>query len=348
MNRAPLTSATLQSLSLLVLSFFSSGCFTVNYLTQAAVGQAGLLLRSRPLSAVLVDENIHANIRRQLSFVPEVRAFGESHGLWPTDNYQEFTDLHRSAAVFLVQACAPLAFEPKRWTFPVAGTVPYLGFFNADEARAYAQSVERQEHLDVDVRGASAYSTLGWFKDPILSTMLSEEPESLGLLANTILHESVHATVYVPGQSSFNESLASFVADALTPQWLTARFGPKSRELSRYQEAMASHEKRTLEFHNIYERLDALYGSSLTDEEKRSRKQSILSELKVTLKSRRDINNATLFGYRTYDTDKQGFERALQRVNGDWTQLFHALRELPASRFKEPNTTDFANVLASI
>lgn len=348
MNRAPLTFASLQSLSLLTFSVLSSGCFTMSYLTQAAVGQAGLLLHSRPLSTILADANVSANTRRQLSFVPEIKAFGESHGLWPTNNYEKFNDLHRPAAVWLVQACEPLAFKPKRWSFPIAGTVPYLGFFNSDKARAYAKDIQQHERLDVDVRGASAYSTLGWFKDPVLSTMLSDAPESLGLLANTVLHESVHATVYVPGQSSFNESLASFVADELTPKWLSARFGPKSMELIRYQEAMASHETRTLEFHKAYEKLDALYSSSLTDAEKRAQKQTILTELKSAVKSRRDLNNATLFGYRTYDTDKQGFERALARTSGDWTQFFYALRDLPPSRFKEPNTTDFANVLDSI
>lgn len=320
----------------------------MSYLTQAAVGQAGLLLHSRPLSTVLADSNISSTTRRQLSFVPEIKAFGESHGLWPTDNYEKFNDLHRPAAVWLVQACEPLAFKPKRWSFPIAGTVPYLGFFNSDKARAYAQNIQQQEHLDVDVRGASAYSTLGWFKDPVLSTMLSDAPESLGHLANTVLHESVHATVYIPGQSSFNESLASFVADTLTPQWLSARFGPKSLELTRYQEAMASHEKRALEFHKAYEKLDALYGSNVTDDEKRAGKQAILAELKMTVQSRREINNATLFGYRTYDTDKRGFERALARASGDWTQFFYALRDLSPSQFNEPNTTDFANVLDSI
>src|SRR5262249_41967930 len=153
--------------------------------------------------------------------------------LTATENYVRYTQLDRDAAVYVVQAAPPLELKPRLWSFPIVGTVPYLGWFNVKDAKAYAQTLA-QQGLDVDVRGASAYSTLGWFKDPVLSTMIGEGDGALGELANTVLHESTHATLYVKGQSAFNESLASFVGDRLARDWLATRFGEGSRQLKAY------------------------------------------------------------------------------------------------------------------
>src|SRR5690606_33885389 len=134
-------------------------------------------------------------------------------GLNRTRNYDHYADLQRPAAVWVVQAAPRLELTERAWSFPIVGTVPYLGFFDETEAQAFARELELAEDLDVDVRTAAAYSTLGWLRAPVLSTMIADGPEALGELVNIVLHESVHATVYVPGQSAFDESLASFVAD---------------------------------------------------------------------------------------------------------------------------------------
>jgi len=160
-------------LLLLVTMALGSGCFTTGYLLQAASGQYELLHVARPLSVVREDPAVPPRIRALLSKVPAIKRYGQLNGLTPTGNYERYAELHRPAAVRVVQGCKSLAFEPKRWAFPLVGTVPYPGFFNPEAARAFAAELAKQEgDLDVTVRTASAYSTLGWFKDPVLSTMM--------------------------------------------------------------------------------------------------------------------------------------------------------------------------------
>src|SRR4029078_3952588 len=133
----------------------------------------------------------------------------------------------RPAAVWVVSACEQLRFRSKEWHFPIVGSFPYLGWFDLEQAKAFADEL-RAESWDVDVRGAHAYSTLGWFRDAVLSTMIPEGKEALGELVNVVLHESVHATVYIEGQAFFNESIASFIADRLTDHYLIQTRGNKS------------------------------------------------------------------------------------------------------------------------
>ncbi|MBL8952970.1 MAG: aminopeptidase [Myxococcaceae bacterium] len=321
------------------------GCFTARYLTQAAVGQAQLIGSGRPLSSVVKNPKTPPHVQRLLGRVPAMKAFGEKRGLKPTENYGRYSDLHRGAAVWVVQACKPLKFEPLRWSFPIAGTVPYLGFFDEGAARAYAETLKAGEELDVDVRGAGAYSTLGWFKDPVLSTMIGDGPDALGWLTNTVLHESVHATLYIPGQSSFNESLASFVADKLTAEWLAQPGNAKPGEAKAYSDAFAAGTQRVKRLHRAYEELDALYGSSVSDDEKRAKKAELLAELKSDLKTKRNFNNAALAGYRTYDTGGPAFERLLERCGNDLGELMKRVGTLEGSSFPEPQMEDFSPVI---
>jgi predicted aminopeptidase len=324
------------------------GCFTVRYLSQAAVGQAQLIGRARPLSSAIKDPETEPYVQKLLGLVPEVKGYGETMGLEPTDNYARYTDLKRPAAVWVVQGCAPLAFEPKRWSFPIVGSLPYLGFFDEKKAWEYAKQVAAEEHLDVDVRGASAYSTLGWFKDPVLSTMLGDGADGAGWLANVVLHESVHATLYVPGQSSFNESLASFVADQLTGKWLTQRFGDGSREVKAYREAEKKSSERVKRLHRAFEELDAVYRSKASDDEKRAKKAELFAQLKADLGTKRELNNATVFGFRTYDTGGPAFSRLLMRRGGDVREFLAAVRTLDAASFPEPQTDDFSKVIDAL
>jgi predicted aminopeptidase len=247
----------------------------------------------------------------------------------------------------VVQGCAPLAFSVRRWEFPIVGTVPYLGFFKEADAKAYAEQLAKEEKLDVAVRGAQAYSTLGWFDDPVLSTMLGEGPGAVGDLAETILHESVHATVYVPGQSWFDESLASFIAEGLTPDWLAERFGPESSEARAYAEGQARSERFGKELHATYDALDKVYKSGVTDEKKRAEKQRILEGLRDTLGMKRVLNNASLAGSKTYATGRGGFVR-LKAACGSWGRFLGAVATLKASDFGKPQQENFEPVLEAL
>ncbi len=332
-------------LLLLVAMLGASGCFTTGYLLQAASGQYELLHVARPLSAVKEDLTVPPRIRALLAKVPAIKRYGQLNGLTPTGNYERYADLHRPAAVWVVQGCKSLSFEPRRWAFPIVGTVPYLGFFTPEAARGFAADLGRHESdLDVTVRTASAYSTLGWFKDPVLSTMIPEGPEAFGELANVILHESVHATLYVKNQSAFDESLASFVADELTWLLVVGRSGLQSEEAK----AMIAADERSARFvqetHRAYEELDAIYRSMRSDAQKRALKEARLAQLQQTLGLRRRFNNADLAGSRTYDTGRPAFER-LRRACGGLPKFLAAVKSLREEDFETSQQQEFDQVI---
>jgi predicted aminopeptidase len=324
-----------------------SGCFTMGYLAQAGAGQVSLLVKARPLSRAIADPKTDPHVGRALEWVPDMKRFGESQGLNPTQNYVRYTALNRDAAVYVVQASPPLELKPKLWSFPIVGTVPYLGFFDVKAARDYGETLSK-EGLDVDVRGAAAYSTLGWFKDPVLSTMISSGDGALGELANTVLHESTHATLYLTGQSAFDESLASFVGDRLARDWLQLRFGAESRQLKTYDADQHAWRERVLRLHQAWGELDALYRSSLSDADKRARKTELLAALKAELHTKRALNNATLTGYRTYDTGGAAFEKLLLACDSDFPRFVATVRTLEASDFPTPQMEDFSPVIEAL
>lgn len=337
----------MRGLLLLVVVVAASGCFGTRYVLQAAAGQYELLHVARPLKTAREDPDVPERIRALLAKVPAIKRYGELNGLTPTENYERYADLKRPAAVWVVQGCAPLAFEPKRWSFPIVGTVPYLGYFDEASARATAAQLAKDEPLDVTVRTAAAYSTLGWFKDPVLSTMIPEGPEAFGELANVILHESVHATVYVPSQSAFNESLASFIADELTWRLVVGRSGLQSPEARAWLEGEARSQRFGRAAHAAYEDLDALYRSSASDDEKRAKKAARLEALSRELGTRRRFNNADLAGFRTYDTGRPAFER-LMRACGGLPGVLAAVKTLTPKDFPEPQANDFTAVVDAL
>jgi predicted aminopeptidase len=244
-----------------------------------------------------------------------------------------------------VQACAPLSFDARRWDFPIVGSVPYLGFFDPAAARRYAAELARSEGLDVDVRPASAYSTLGWFEDPILSTMIPNGPEALGEIANTVLHESVHATLYINDQSTFNESLASFVADGLTERLLVSSLGADAPETLAWLAMQRRYRAATAQLHAAYLELDALYRSGRNETEKRTEKERILAAAAAQLRRAKPLNNAALMGYRTYDAGAPAFERLLAACNGSWRRTLAMLETLDRSSFSRRQQEDVGEVV---
>jgi predicted aminopeptidase len=246
-------------------------------------------------------------------------------------------------AVWVVSACEPLEFKSREWHFPIVGSFPYLGWFDLNQARSYADDL-RKDGLDVDVRGAQAYSTLGWFRDAILSTMIPEGDESLGELVNVVIHESVHATVYISGQAYFNESVASFVADHLTDQYLASR----PRELKAYTDAVASGEGRRKRLHEAYEQLSRLYASDQPREAKLMEKKRLLGTLKQELSFKREINNATLIQYKTYHTGSADFDALWKACGEDSRRFMKAAATLRGDSFQKSQQEDLKPVLEAL
>ena len=294
------------------------------------------------------DERTPPRVRALLLEVPQVKAFGERKGLKPTSNYQEYVQLPRPAAVWVVSACRPLKFESKEWSFPLVGRFPYLGWFSREGAESFAEDL-RKEGWDVDVRGAAAYSTLGWFRDAILSTMISRGEEALGELVNVVLHESVHATWYVDGQAFFNESLASFVADRLTSDYFSLAQGKDSPLFAAYLEAQKRGAGRVKKLHEAFVALDRIYAdSALSDEVKLARKGEQLARLKTELGFQRELNNATLVQFKTYSTGFQEFERLLAHCGGDGRRFWKKMREVTSGHFPSSQAQELREVIAPL
>jgi predicted aminopeptidase len=326
-------------------AFLSTGTFAARYLFQAARGQYSLLRTARPLAEATQDPATPAATRRLLSAVGAIKAYAEEQGLQPTGSYGRYADLHRPAAAWIVQACAPLSFEVKRWRFPLVGSVPYLGFFDESAAKDYAATLAREGALDVDVRPARAFSTLGWFSDPILSTMLRTGDDAMGALANVVLHESVHATVYVKDQSAFDESLASFVADRLTGRWLAIAFGADAPETKAWIEAHGRDRAFVERMHRTYGELEALYQSSRSVPAKIAEKARVLAAVAEELRLARPPNNASLAGYWTYGSGEAAFGRLFTACGENWPRVLQATATLSAGDFSRPQLGEFDAVV---
>jgi predicted aminopeptidase len=326
-------------------SLGTTGCFTAGYLAQAACGQIGIVHAARSIPKVVADPATPERTRDLLSSVQSIKAYGQAHGLKPTRSYARYSDLDRPAAVWVVQACAPLAFDVKRWQFPIVGSTPYLGFFDATAARDYADTLGAREGLDVEVRGASAYSTLGWFDDPVLSTMILPGDGAQSSLANVVLHESVHATLYVKNQSAFDESVASFVADRLTLSWLEGSFGRDASETRAWVVGSARERTYVERLHRAYSELDALYRSHASDADKRTAKARILAEVREELGLSQPLNNAALAGFKTYETGTPAFEGLLRACGGSWKRFLSVLGTLTETDFQRTQQGDFDAVI---
>lgn len=319
-------SCDIRRAALLFGAFCLEGCFTAHYLAQATRGQLEILEHRRPLDDVIRDPTTPAETRVLLEEVDGIKRFAAANGLAATKNYSRYTDLKREAAVWVVSASERLAFRSVTWWFPITGSVPYLGWFRFEDAARFAFELQ-QQGLDVNVRTASAYSTLGFFEDPILSTMLGKngkDKDALLDLANTILHESLHATFYVPARTDLSESVASFVGDELTRDYLDVRFGKGSQERQRYEANEARGKRWIARMLAAKAELTALYAAD--DPDKLRKKGLILTRLRADLKLKHAVNNATLAELHSYSSGQEELAVALRCVDRDWPRFLALLR----------------------
>lgn len=321
------------------------GCFELRYLSQAAHGQREISVYARPIEDVRTDPDVPDATKALLAHVRQVKNFGELSGLRPTDNYQSYADLQRRAAVWVVSAAEPLSFRTKTWSFPIVGEVPYLGWFSKADAVAHAKELDAAG-WDVSIRPASAYSTLGWFRDPVLSTMLSRGTGSVGDLAETILHESVHATFYVPGQTPLNESVASFVGEVLAERYLDHAFGPRSKERLAYGASRREGERRAALLVAAHDDLAAIYESAAPPAEKLAKKTERLLALQKALGDRVLLNNAALAQWSAYNQGRPELGELLRGCGGDTKRLLALLEGLRGRPLGNDNREDLGVLLA--
>jgi predicted aminopeptidase len=246
----------------------TSGCAKLGYYTQAIGGQLEILVKRRSIPALLDDPDTAPELKARLSPILEMRAFAsEELGLPDNKSYRTYVDLKRPYVVWNVFAAPEFSLEPVDWCFLFAGCISYRGYFSERDAQKFANKLA-QDNYDVYVAGISAYSTLGWFHDPMLNTMLRRtEPEIAGL----IFHELAHQVVYVRDHTEFNESFALTVELEGIKRWLAAK-----GSADQFQKYLVR-KKRRGEFIQLVmklrDQLDEIYARETGDDKKRAAKQ---------------------------------------------------------------------------
>lgn len=194
-------------------------------------GQMHIISNAQPIDEVLHDTTLNDKYRNKLILIEFIRKYAvDSLGLKESKNYTTFYDQKDQPVLWVLTACDPLKFKPYEWHFPLLGNVPYKGFFREDLGKA-AEAELRKQVLDVNLSTTGGWSTLGWFKDPVLSNMLKR---SEGQLAELIIHELTHATIYIPDNVDYNENLATFIGEQGAIKFLSSNYGPDSKELKAY------------------------------------------------------------------------------------------------------------------
>jgi predicted aminopeptidase len=339
------------SLSFFLLAWLSAplaGCSTVRYVAQAAAGQWELAAAARPIPEVIEDPATPPLTRRLLSEVESVRRFAWQNGLEVAGNYEQYVQLDREYPIWFVNASHPLAFRARIFSFPIVGSFPGLAWFDKKNAERFRDSLAAQG-LDVNMRGVSAFSTGGWFDDPIVWSMLSDAPGALASLANTVLHESLHATVLIKDQQYYNESLAAFVGDTMAAHYLQQRSGEQMpAELRAYFEGRRLGQARAKRLNEVHQELDAVYNSSISDAEKYEKKRQIIDRLVAEYRLVNRPNNATLIGFKLYHVGRDDFSELFAACGYSWRRFLAAAGSLESEDFGEPQRAEFGPVVIAL
>ncbi|MCE3603044.1 aminopeptidase [Massilia sp. P8910] len=269
-----------------------ASCSSLNYYRQAAQGQLTLLSDARPIDDWLNDQATDAKLRVRLATARQIRTFAVKElGLPDNNSYKNYAALTRPFVLWNVVAAPELSLKPIQWCFPVAGCVSYRGYYSKDDAVDYAREL-RAEGNDVSVGGVPAYSTLGWFNDPLLSTFIHYPDAEL---ARLIFHELSHQVVYVAGDSQFNESFASTVEEAGVERWLSGYGNETMRD--NYLKISARKKQFLALLLGCRDALATNYASKISIAEKRAAKVRLFKQLQDDYQ----VLKASWGGYTGYD-----------------------------------------------
>ncbi|WP_203594547.1 aminopeptidase [Wenzhouxiangella limi] len=297
-----------------------SGCATLGWYGQAASGQLDILSKREDIAQLLADPDTDPVLAERLALALDIRAFAVAElGLPDSRSYTRYADLGREAAVWNVVATPRYALEPKTWCYPLVGCLAYRGFFDRDRADAVAAELSAQG-MDAAVFAVPAYSTLGWFADPVLNTMLGRGE---AWLAGLIFHELAHEQLFVRGETAFSEGYAVTVERVGVERWLSAR--GDAGALARWHKEQALQAEFTTELMAARERLGSIYGSGLPEPEAETARAAVFADLRARVSAldaragderfsrwaSREINNAHLALAATYESAVAGFMRLL-------------------------------------
>ena len=343
----PVISMAKRISKILFVLLFTAACLqcrSLPYYEQAIDGQMDILRKRQPIPELVEDPDTPAALRKKLQFILSVRAFAEKKLQLPVnDQYLSYVTLDRPYVVWNVFAAPQFSLTPKTWCFPIVGCVSYRGYFAEEDARRFGDSL-KQEGYDVFIGGAMAYSTLGWFDDPVLSTFLSLGESDTAVL---IFHELAHGILYVRDDTAFNESFATAVEQEGLRRWQASANDPKG-----YEKWLHKHRLRrefTALVSKYRARLQEVYESDLPLTAKRKQKAAVFTQMRTAFRDSKSdhggmaaydawfnypLNNAQLISVSTYHNWVPAFGRMLSESGGDLEKFYQKCRQLAK---KEPS-----------
>ena len=319
------------------------------YVIRAGLEEARILGRRRPITEIVADPGTPTETRRKLDLVTQARSFAENQlDLDAGESYTTYSWVDSDTLVMVVTAARKDRFVGHTWWFPVVGRMPYKGFFNFEDAYREARALEEAGY-DTDVRPSGAFSTLGWFNDPVLNTILRYGDVSL---VGTVVHEITHNTIYLTGQGGFNESFANFVGDRGATVFFCTREGTASANCRNAEAAWQDNIVFGNALTELVRALEQLYNrTDLTSAQKIAQRGAVFkawatnyrSDVAPKLKTRAfltyaddPLNNARLIGTRLYYQRLDLFEAVYQRYGRDLKKATHAMIAAAEARPKDP------------
>ena len=319
-----------------LLLAFIAGCSTLGYYGHVARGEASLLVHRKPIDTIVADEKTDPALRTRLTEAEAARRFASDHlGLPRNESYTSYVDLGRPYATWNVFAAPEFSVDPVTHCFPFAGCVAYVGFFDKASAEREQTRLAGQGN-DTAIEGSAAYSTLGWFADPILSSMLRWSDDELD---GVIFHELAHQRVYAGDDTAFNESFATFVQREGLREWRASRGLPVTGDKDDARDGAF-----TALVLDLRERLRTLYARELDAPAMRQAKAGEIEAFRERYRHLRatewkddagydrwvdaPINNARLVPFGLYDHWVPAFGRLFTQANGDWTTFYGYVRGL--------------------
>jgi predicted aminopeptidase len=327
----------LRCLLLLIYIVALSGCSSVGYYWQAIHGHFDIVAREQPIKTLLQKSDLDPALRHKLELIQQARRFASDYLAMPdNDSYTEYADLQRPFVTWNVIVTPEFSVEPKQWCYLFAGCFNYRGYFHKADALAFAKHYQHAGD-DVAISGAWAYSTLGWFADPVLNTMLQHDDTDV---IGTLFHELGHQTVYVKDDSSFNESFANAVEQEGLRRWYLHTGQP-----AQYQNYLLHRQQRQAIIQMLEDtraKLRALYAQTLSPAQKREGKRAIFAALKQQYQRWRehhsysgydrwmaqDLNNAHLALIATYSDKVPAFLAMLAAQHGNLPAFYREAKRI--------------------
>lgn len=336
-------------IAIFLTAAFLTGCSPL-YVVRAAYEEGKILLGRESIPDVIADPSTSPEVREKLELVMRARNFAESIGLSAGESFTQYSHIEKDVLAWVMLACKKDAFEPYTWWYPVVGTVPYKGYFEKEDAECDVNRLE-QRGYEVWIRGTEAFSTLGWFNDPVLTTTIKHEGHDV---ANTVIHEIFHQTVWIPGSVDFNESAANVIGNLGAITFFEQELSQCTEEECRAK-AMALLEgaKRNWEIEKelgtvlteVKQSLEALYSSEATSVEKIAQRDEVFlqsvsafNEKYPKAKVLRELNNAAILQLFIYRKELPLFESLFLKCNSDWSCFLGKLRQIAKAEAPDPYT----------